>query len=269
MVDFLMIPPNPQDIPTEISSNPKFSPFFDDCIGAIDGSHIPAVVEESEQNAFRNHKGFISQNVLGVVNFDLTFQFLLAGWEGTAHDGKVLRDALSKGFKIPPGKYYLGDAGYALKPYCLTPYHGVHYHLKEFAKGKDKPRNKEELFNLRHSSLRSAIERTFGIVKKRFPILKNMDCTGYNIRIQSRIVLCCFMVHNFIRVNQGYEDEYDVVEEEVDDWLDACSVDLDDTDDNTASTWRDGIASRMWLQYRRELIHRASLNNCDSLPLYT
>ena len=67
MVDFLMIPPNPQDIPTEISSNPKFSPFFDDCIGAIDGSHIPAVVEESEQNAFRNRKGFSSQNVLGVV----------------------------------------------------------------------------------------------------------------------------------------------------------------------------------------------------------
>ncbi len=42
-----MIPPDQEEISTGISSNPKFSPFFDDCIGAIDGSHIP-VVEESE-----------------------------------------------------------------------------------------------------------------------------------------------------------------------------------------------------------------------------
>jgi hypothetical protein len=73
-------------------------------------------------------QGFYSQNVLGVVNFDITFQFALSGWEGTGHDRKVLRDALTKEFKIKPGKYYLGDAGYALKPYCLTPYNGVCYH---------------------------------------------------------------------------------------------------------------------------------------------
>jgi hypothetical protein len=47
------------------------------------------------------------------VNFDLTSQFALTGWEGTAPDGKVLRDALEKGFKIKPGKYHLGDAGHA------------------------------------------------------------------------------------------------------------------------------------------------------------
>ncbi len=51
-----------------------------------------------------------------VVNFDLTFQFALTGWEGTAHDGKVLRDSLTKEFKIKPERYYLGNAGYALKP---------------------------------------------------------------------------------------------------------------------------------------------------------
>ncbi len=75
--------------------------------------------------------------MLGVVNLDFTFQFALTGWEGTAHDGKVLRDTLTKGFKIKPGKYYLGNAVYAPKPYCPTPYHGAHYHLKEFAKGMD------------------------------------------------------------------------------------------------------------------------------------
>ena len=33
------------------------------------------------------------------------------------------------------------------------------------------PQSKEELFNLRHSSLRNIIERTFGILKNRFQIL--------------------------------------------------------------------------------------------------
>ncbi len=89
MVDFLMIPPHSEEIPTEISSDPKISPFFDECIGAIDGSHITSAVEESEHQAFRNCKGFLSQNVLGVVNFDLTFQVTLTGWEGIAHDGKI------------------------------------------------------------------------------------------------------------------------------------------------------------------------------------
>jgi hypothetical protein len=44
----------------------------------------------------------------------LTFQFALTGWEGSAHDG-VLRDAVTKEFKLTL-YYYLGDAGYALKP---------------------------------------------------------------------------------------------------------------------------------------------------------
>ncbi len=30
----------------------------------------------------------LSQNVLGVVYFDLSFQFALIGWEGTVHDEK-------------------------------------------------------------------------------------------------------------------------------------------------------------------------------------
>ncbi|KAI3834535.1 hypothetical protein MKW92_015111, partial [Papaver armeniacum] len=51
------------------------------CIGAIDGTHIPAMVSEDEQDVYRNRKGFISQNVLVACSFDLQFQYVLAGWE--------------------------------------------------------------------------------------------------------------------------------------------------------------------------------------------
>ncbi len=50
-----MIPPDPEEIPTKISSNPKFSPFFVDCIYSIDGSHILAVVKENEQQTSNNY----------------------------------------------------------------------------------------------------------------------------------------------------------------------------------------------------------------------
>ena len=123
------------DIPTAISSNDKFYTFFDDCIGALDGTHISAKIPESEQAAFRNKKGILTQNVLGVCDFDdLRFTYVFAGVEGSAHDGKVIDLAFDAGFKVPAGKYYLADAGYALSPWCLTPYRGVRYHLKEWSK---------------------------------------------------------------------------------------------------------------------------------------
>ena len=61
------------------------------------------------------------------------------------------------------GKYYLGDVGYGIRNGIITPYRGVRYHLKEFS--DHRPENVKELFNLRHSSLRTTIERVFGIFK--------------------------------------------------------------------------------------------------------
>ena len=123
------------DIPTAISSNDNFYTFFDDCIGALDGTHISAKIPESEQVVFRNKKGVLTQNVLGVCDFDdLRFTYIFAGMEGSAHDGKVIDLTFDAGFKVPAGKYYLADAGYALSPWCLTPYRGVRYHLKEWSK---------------------------------------------------------------------------------------------------------------------------------------
>ncbi len=44
--------------------------------------------------------GLRSQNVLGSVKMDLTFSYALAGWEDSAHDGSVFRNALELGLKI-------------------------------------------------------------------------------------------------------------------------------------------------------------------------
>jgi hypothetical protein len=120
-------------VPFQIQSNPKFYPYFIDCIGALDGTHIIAKLDAEHAPAFRNRYGYFSQNVLGVCTFNLQFAYVLPGWEGSAHDSRVLSHALAHDFHIPEGKYYLADAGYGLRQGLLTPYRGVRYHLREQA----------------------------------------------------------------------------------------------------------------------------------------
>ena len=45
---------------------------------------------------YRNRKGDLTTNVLGVCSPDAEFIFVLPGWEGSAADGRVLRDALRR-----------------------------------------------------------------------------------------------------------------------------------------------------------------------------
>ncbi|CAH9137098.1 unnamed protein product, partial [Cuscuta epithymum] len=61
------------------------------------------------------------------------------------------------------GKYYLVDKGYPERDGYLTPYPKTRYHQSEF-RGAN-PRGVQEIFNRAHSSLRSCIERAFGVLK--------------------------------------------------------------------------------------------------------
>ncbi|KMS98421.1 hypothetical protein BVRB_4g093000 [Beta vulgaris subsp. vulgaris] len=89
------------DLQPEIQNNSRFFPWFEDFIGAIDGTHVRASVPLDMQERFRGRKDKTTQNVLASVDFDLKFTYVLAGWEGSAHDSRVLGDALKKGFNVP------------------------------------------------------------------------------------------------------------------------------------------------------------------------
>jgi len=58
------------------------------------------------QAAFRGRKNYPTQNVLATVDFDLKFTYVLAGWEGSAHEFTILADALERddGLRVPEGK---------------------------------------------------------------------------------------------------------------------------------------------------------------------
>jgi hypothetical protein len=75
--------------------------------------------------------------------------------------------------------YFLADAGYAARPRILPPYQVVRYHLKEFQCTR-RSENPRKLFNLRHSSLRTTVERTFGILKTDLRFLQVNHSSLYN-----------------------------------------------------------------------------------------
>ena len=66
-------------------------------------------VPAKDHAQYQNYEGFLSQNVLTACDFDMWFLYILAGWEGSAHDERVLQDAqTARGFHTPKEKYWLG-----------------------------------------------------------------------------------------------------------------------------------------------------------------
>ena len=63
------------------------------------------MVKGRQVSSYRNCHGIQSQHILAACNFDLEFIYMLSGWEGSAHDSKVLNDALSRrnGLEVPQG----------------------------------------------------------------------------------------------------------------------------------------------------------------------
>ncbi|XP_028789603.1 protein ALP1-like [Neltuma alba] len=229
--------------------------WFKNCLGALDGTHVKVKVPMKDKARYRNRKGEITTNVLGVYSPNAQFIYVLAGWEGSAADGRVLRDAINRrngNLKVPQGQYYLVDAGYTNCEGFLVPYRGQRYHLSEWRDGRH-PVNARECFNLRHASTRNVIERCFGMLKLRWAILRSPSF--YPVRTHCRIVIACCLLHNLIR-QQG-SDPLEAGFEEMD-------MDISNTDvppiltiepSNAWGNFRETLANEMFADFMR---HRDS-----------
>ena len=164
------------------------------------------------------------------------------------------------------GKFYLVDSGYPNSNCFLAPYRGVTYHLQEYRERRHGPRSPRELFNYTHSSLRNCIERTFGVWKARFPILKSIKPYPYDK--QKLIPIACAVIHNFIRMwqsndeilQQYYDDALPVAEIEGenvyeehglqdDDGVDVSPFIQNRGDNASMNARRDAMANQMWEAY--------------------
>ncbi|KAM7465701.1 hypothetical protein LguiB_013263 [Lonicera macranthoides] len=128
----------------------------------------------------------------------MQINYVLSGWEGSAQDSRVLRDAISRpnGLVVPNGCYYLVDAKYPNGKGFLAPFRGQRYHFNDWSDNYQ-PQTPEEFFNMKHSSARNVIERCFGLLKLRWAILRSPS--WYPIRTHNRIIIACCLLHNLIR----------------------------------------------------------------------
>ncbi|CAM0910115.1 unnamed protein product [Alopecurus aequalis] len=213
---------------------PRFWPHFKDAIGAIDGTHIPVVVAGKLKVQYTNRKGYTSQNMLAICDFDMRFTFAVAGWAGSVHDTRVWTDARPRftNYPHPPdgnlfghvekifahkfysfvliyllfaGKYYLVNSGYSNRIGYLAPFKEQRYHVPEFQAAP--PRNLMERFNHLHSSLRNAVERAFGVLKMKWRILLGIP-HFHETLTQTKIITACMCLHNFIRDSKLYDQHF-------------------------------------------------------------
>ncbi|XP_020872958.1 putative nuclease HARBI1 [Arabidopsis lyrata subsp. lyrata] len=184
----------------------RYWPYFNGFVGAMDGTHVCVKVKPELQGVYWNRHDNASLNILAICDLNMLFTYIWNGAPGSCHDTAVLAMAQRSDseFPLPPSeKYYVVDSGYPNKQGFLAPYRSsrnsvVRYHMSSFHSGPP-PRNKMEMFNRCHASLRSIIERTFGVWKKKWRILT--DFPRYSIHVQKRVVMATMGLHNFIKIS--------------------------------------------------------------------
>ncbi|KAK5649344.1 hypothetical protein RI129_000373 [Pyrocoelia pectoralis] len=166
---------------------------FPRVIGALDCTHVRIQSPGGEDaEIYRNRKGYFSVNVQAVCNAQLKFFNVVARWPGSSHDSTIFNNShLRAEFEqnIYPNCAILGDSGYYLRTYLMTP-------LLE-------PRTeRQQLYNQSHIRTRNVIERTFGVWKRRFPVL----AYGCRLKIETllSVIISTAILHNIaIDNNEG------------------------------------------------------------------
>ncbi|WVZ59522.1 hypothetical protein U9M48_009648 [Paspalum notatum var. saurae] len=258
------IDPNFSDTHPRILSDRRMMPFFKDCIGALDGTHITTIPPSHDFIRYIGRSGKPSQNVLAVVDFDLRFTYASIGQPGSMHDTSVLFHALnidSNKFPHPPqGKYYNVDAGYPNRPGYLAPYKGQRYHVPDWRKGPATT-GEQELFNHLHSSIRNVVERTFGVWKMKWRILLKMP--SYPMDKQKMIVAATMCLHNYIRENHQQDKDFQKCDRNIDyvptipsrygrnlSSQNSSDTSTSHANDRTMDKFRDDIAREIFLSRR-------------------
>lgn len=174
-------PAEQQAIAAEYNEKKKFPGV----IGMIDGTHIAIKKPKERGIDYYNRKDYYSMVLQAVAKDDLQFTDIYTGWPGKVHDARVFRNSplFECGQQICGDYHILADSAYPNLGWVLTPYRD-NGHLSRAQRN----------FNFTHSSIRSVVERAFGLLKGRFTRLRIIN-QGDTETIISTIVSACIL-HN-------------------------------------------------------------------------
>ncbi|KAI2646780.1 hypothetical protein H4Q32_026364 [Labeo rohita] len=171
------LPLFPTDVSTLNKVKVDFSTLPDFLMTQAPSTHEPLFV---------NRKGYHSINVQAICDAKLRVLNCVARWPGSTHDSRILlnsqiHDAFERG---ELQGVLLGDSGYPLKPWLLTPF------LNPVTAAQTR-------YNTAHAKTRNVIERCFGVLKRRF------HCLHGELKMKPErvcnIICACVVLHNLAR----------------------------------------------------------------------
>ncbi|XP_036317713.1 putative nuclease HARBI1 [Rhagoletis pomonella] len=126
-----------------------------------------------------------------ICDGDMKIRAVDARYPGSSHDSFVWNISRARNYFVQMYESgdrtskLLGDCGYGIEPFLLTPYRDPHYNSQEYK------------FNLAHTSGRNIVERTIGVFKGRFRCL--LSTLHYRPEKVVKIVNVCAALHNICR----------------------------------------------------------------------
>ncbi|XP_008178178.1 putative nuclease HARBI1 [Acyrthosiphon pisum] len=165
------------------------------CIGCIDCTHVAIVppikdpLNAHSEYIYVNRKGYHSINVQLICDSKLRILNVNALFPGSTNDSYIWNNCdilpiLEQIYRNgQQGYFLLGDSGYALRPWLLTPIN-------------DPVTDVEQYYNKIQMTTRSAVERCNGVLKMRFRCLLKHRFLHYHPEKCTKIINACTVLHN-------------------------------------------------------------------------
>ncbi|TXG73999.1 hypothetical protein EZV62_002578 [Acer yangbiense] len=183
------------------------------CCGVIDTTHIMMCLPTSDptSNAWLDSEKNHSMVLQAIVDPDMRFRDIVTGWPGKMEDWLIFQSSnfsklcdkgerlngkdieLSEGSEVR--EYIIGDSGYSLLPYLMTPY-----------QGKELPELRTE-FNKRLSATQMVAQRALARLKDMWKIIQGVMWRPDKHKLPRIILVCCLLHNIVIDLEDDVQDE--------------------------------------------------------------
>ena len=150
---------------------------------------------EAISRRFKAKKNF--PNVIGCIDGSQIPIFVLKSDIRETYSSSIYAKLQAANFN---GYHILGDSAYPLSMFCMTPY-------------RNETAREERNYNYRHSATRMNVEKLFGQLKRRFPLL-SYGLRFKKIKDSANCILACFILHNICIANG---DDFPQLNDEIED----------------------------------------------------
>lgn len=220
------------------------------CCGVIDTTHImmclPAV--DTSSKVWIDHERKHSMILQAIIDPDMRFRDIVTGWPGSMNELPVLcssglfkmceQGTRLNGEKVKLGngvevrEYIIGDSGFPLLPWLITPY-----------QGKDLS-DAEIEFNKIHFAARGVAQRALARLKDTWRIIQGEMWRPDKHRLPRIILVCCLLHNIVIDIENEARDEMPLSQEHDTSYKQQFC----DTTDNEGIILRDKLAEYLSAQ---------------------